>query len=101
MNSSTEITPSISIHRAALQGYLVGLLGLLLVVENVLSVLTTGGSLTDISGVVLGLCALGGGALGYFRPERLSRGTEPAPTYLYVLTGVATVAFLVSIFFIL
>jgi hypothetical protein len=98
MNRSIRMTPSISTHRAALQGYLVGLLGLLFVVTNAQSALTTGGSLTDISGIVLGLCAIGGGALGYFRPEQLSRGTEPAPAYLYVLAGIATVAFLASIF---
>ena len=93
--------PSISIHRATLQGYLMFLLGLLFVVENILSMFTTGLSLVDLSGIALGLFAIGGGALGYFRPEQLSRGTEPAPTYLYVLACIATVAFVYSIFFVL
>ncbi|WP_327050896.1 hypothetical protein [Halomicrococcus gelatinilyticus] len=88
---------SISIQRAALQGYLLILLGLLFVVENALSVLAASGSLTGISGVVLGLFAIGSGVLVYFRPDKVSRGTEPAPTYLYALAGVATIAFLFSI----
>jgi len=90
------MSPSTSLHRAALQGYLIALLGLLFVIENALSVLTTGGSVTDISGIVLGLFAIGGGILGYFSPERFPHGSEPAPTYLYVLAGIATVAFVVA-----
>lgn len=96
MNSSSGRLASISIHRATLQGYLLVLVGFLFIVENALSVLRTGGTLTEISGIVLGLFAIGGGAVSYFDPDQFSRGTEPAPTYLYVLAGVATVAFIVS-----
>ncbi|EMA45630.1 hypothetical protein C448_07332 [Halococcus morrhuae DSM 1307] len=92
---------SISIRRATFQGYLVFLLGMLLIVENVLSALTTGDFYTDIIGIALGLFAIGGGVLSYLRPEQLSRGTEPAPTYLYVIAGIATVAFVFWIFFML
>jgi len=97
MSSRFATVPSISLHRAAIQGYLVGLLGLLFVIENALSMLTTGGSVTDVSGIVLGLFAIGGAVLGYFSPQRFPRGTEPAPPYLYVLAGGATAAFAVTI----
>jgi surface polysaccharide O-acyltransferase-like enzyme len=101
MNSSTVRGASISIQRATLQGYLLILLGLLFVVENAVSVLASKGSLTGISGVVLGLFAIGSGVLVYVRPEKVSRGTDPAPTYLYVLAGVVTIAFLFSIIYVL
>jgi surface polysaccharide O-acyltransferase-like enzyme len=101
MNSSTVRGPSLPIQRATLQGYLLILLGLLFVVENAVSVLAASGSLTGISGVVLGFFAIGTGVLVSVRPENVSRGTEPAPTYLYVLAGVATIAFLFSIVFVL
>jgi len=51
--------------------------------SRVLDRLPTGGSLTDISGIALGFFAIGGGVLGYFRPDHLPGGTECAP-YLYV-----------------
>ncbi|WP_089816187.1 hypothetical protein [Halomicrobium zhouii] len=97
MNGSSTTVPSVSIHRAALQGYLLVLLGFLFVIENALSVLTASVSGAHVSGLVLGLFGIGGGVLGYSSPERFPRGTEPAPTYLYVLAGVATVAFVFSI----
>lgn len=93
MNNNTATASSISIHRAALTGYLILLLGLSLVVGNALSAFTAGMSLTNISGIALGLFGIGGGALGYFRPERFPRGADPAPTHLYVLAGIATVFF--------
>ena len=96
MNDGPTTFSSGSIHRGALQGYLIGLLGLLFVIENALSVLTVGWSVARLGGLVLGLCAIGGGVFGYFCPERFPHGTEPAPTYLYVLAGVATVAFVVT-----
>lgn len=99
MNSSTTTADWVSAHRASLQGYLVVLVGLMLIAENVSSGVATGGFLTNVGGVVLGVLAVGGGAFGYLRPEQLPRGTEPAPGYLYVLAGVATVAFLLSMFF--
>jgi hypothetical protein len=99
MGEGPPTLSSISLHRAAIQGYLIVLVGLVFVVENGLSVLTTDGSVTEMAGIVLGICAIGGGALGYFRPERFSRGTEPAPRYQYVLAGVATAAFVLTIFF--
>lgn len=93
MTENTGAAPSVSIHKAALQGYLVFLLGVLLVSKNALSALTTGISLNGISGIVLGLFGIGGGAFGYFRPERFSHGAEPAPLYLYIIAGTASVAF--------
>lgn len=93
MNNNTETVSSISIHRAALHGYLILLVGLLFGVESALSALTTGMSLFNIGGIVVGLYGIGGGALGYFRPEGFPRGTEPSPTYLYVLAGISTLAF--------
>lgn len=92
MNNNTATVSSISIHRAALHGYLILLVGLLFLVENAIA-LTAGMSLTAISGIALGLFGIGGGALGYFKPERFPHGAEPAPTYLYILAGVATVFF--------
>lgn len=92
MNNNTATASSISIHRAALEGYLILLVGLLFLVENGIA-LTAGMSLTNISGIALGLFGIAGGALGYFMPERFPRGTQPAPTHLYVLAGIATVFF--------
>ena len=98
VNSSNATAPSISIRRATLQGYLVFLLGLLLVIDNTLAALSTGTSLADISGTAVGLFAIGGGVLSHIRPERIPRGAESPPTYLYVLAGIASVAFVFATF---
>ena len=92
-----SIVPSVSFTRASLQGYLVSLFGVLILVENVLSALADGTSLPEIGGIALGLFAIGGSVLASFRPERLPRGTEPAPPSLYGLAGVTTVAFGIAI----
>lgn len=93
MNDSLRGGRSVSVHQAALKGYLVSLVGAMLVVDNALSVLTAGVSLTASGGVVLGLFGIGGGALGYFRPERFPDGDKPASAFLYGIAGVASVAF--------
>lgn len=86
-------TTALSLRRATLHGYVAVLLGVLFGAFGAPSVLATGRSAADVGTVVLGVLAVRSGVRGYFRPEQYPRGSESAPTYLYVLAGVATVAF--------
>ena len=97
MIENNAVSAAVSARRADLYGYLLVLPGLLFVVENVVAAQTTGVSLAEISGSVLGLFAIGTGVLVYFEPRRIPRGTEPAPTHLYVLAGVSTLAFTAAV----
>jgi hypothetical protein len=83
-----ERLPSVS--RATLHGYVVGLVGLAFVTEHAPAALR--GSVVGAAGVGLGLLALAAGALVGLQPERLARGSEAAPTALYLLAGAATAA---------
>ncbi len=85
------------IQRVTLQGYLVLLVGLLFIVQNTRSAISTGVSIADGSGIVPGLFGIGSGVFGYLRPNQLPRGTEAAPPYLYALASIATVAFVIVI----
>ncbi|MDS0294085.1 hypothetical protein [Halogeometricum luteum] len=85
--------PLPSVRRATLHGYVTVLLGTLLVAFGALSGPAVGRPTAEFGGIVLGILAVGSGVVGHIRPERFPRGTESAPTSLYLLAGVATVAF--------
>ena len=89
----TVIAFPISIRRAHLHGYLVSLVGLLLLVEAASTALTAGLSLAVGCGGIVGLFAVGGGVLVSVAPDRHPRGSDPAPPQLYLIAGIATVAF--------
>ena len=97
MAASNVSSAVVSARRADLYGYLLFLPGLLFIVENAAAALTTGVSLAEIGGFVLGLFAIGTGVLVHFEPQRVSRGTEPTPSHLYVLAGVTTLAFAATV----
>jgi hypothetical protein len=89
---------SISIRRADLVGYLMSLVGLMLIIDSVWTAFVSGVALGSIGEMTVGLSAIAGSIYGYFRPDEMPDGTEPAPLYLYVLASIATVAFVFWMF---
>jgi hypothetical protein len=82
--------------KADLDGYVLVLVGLLFVLDNGMRVREVGQNLAAVGGVVLGMVAVTTGIYLRWHPTDESQ-TEPAPAYLYVLAGVATVAFIVAV----
>jgi hypothetical protein len=99
MSSGRVDIDSFSIQRASLTGYLIILVGLGFAVDYGWRAISSGVTLVTVSAMILGLSAIAGGVLGHLRPDELPNGTEPAPTYLYILASIATIAFAFWMFF--
>lgn len=99
MSSSETNIDSRSIRRASLSGYLLILVGLTFVIDYGWRALSSGVTLVTVAAMIVGLFTIAGGILGHLRPNELPNGAEPAPTYLYVLASIATIAFAFWAFF--
>ena len=94
MSTALSSAPVEWIRRVDLFAYVLGLLGVSFLTEFAT---WSGGSVETVASLgaaMVGLCTVAGALLVRRHPENVRRGTEPAPLFLYVLAGVATVAFL-------
>ena len=94
MSTALSATPVESVRRVDLFAYVLGLLGLSFVTEFAAG--SGGGSavtLVSAGAALMGLCVVLGAFHVRRHPQNVRRGTEPAPVFLYVLAGVATLAF--------
>jgi hypothetical protein len=83
-----------TIRRADIWSYIFVLLGIQIIIDYGL---TSSGVALQIGGIVVGLSAIGGSVLNYLNPDNINNGSDPAPSYLFVLAGIATVAFAIVI----
>ena len=96
MSTALSAAPVESVRRVDLFAYVLGLLGVSLVTEFVAG--GDGGSaatLVSVGATLMGACVVLGAFHVRRHPENVRRGTEPAPVFLYLIAGVASVAFLV------
>ena len=96
MSTALSAAPVESVRRVDLFAYALGLLG----VSFVPGFATDGGggsaaTLVSAGAALMGICVVLGAFHVRRHPENVRRGTEPAPVFLYLLAGVASVAFLV------
>lgn len=85
-----------NVRKADLNGYILVLVGLLFVLNNGMQLRETGPNMAAVGGTVLGFLTVGLGIYERRNPTDEAQ-TEPAPTYLYVLAGIATVAFVAAV----
>ena len=93
MSTALSATPVESVRRVDLFAYVLGLLGLSFVTDAAAG---SGSAepFVSLGAALVGACVVIGAFHVRRHPENVRRGTEPAPVFLYVLAGVASVAFL-------
>lgn len=95
VSTAFSSAPVDRIRRVDLFAYVLALLGLSFVTEFAAG--SDGGSaaaVTSLGTALVGGCTALGALIVRRHPENVRRGTEPAPVFLYLIAGVATVAFL-------
>lgn len=92
MATALSEPPTDQISRAALMAYLFGLMGVTFVIDNAISMLVHGVNTYAAGMAGAGLFALAGTVAIVRNPDTLRKGSEPAPTYLYILPLISTVA---------
>lgn len=91
MSTVLSSAPVAWIRRVDLFAYVLGLLGVSFLTEFA----TGSGSaetVASLGAALVGVCVVLGALVVRRHPGNVRRGTEPAPAFLHVLAGVATVA---------
>jgi drug/metabolite transporter (DMT)-like permease len=95
VSTALSSAPVERIRRVDLFAYVLALLGVSFVTEFAAGGGGSAAAVTSVGAAIVGVCAIVGALHVRRHPENVRRGTESAPVFLYLLAGVATVAFLV------
>ena len=95
MSRALSATPLESVRRVDLFAYVLALLGLSFVPEFAADGGGSAATLASAGAALVCLCVVLGAFHVRRHPENVRRGAEPAPVFLYLIAGVASVAFLV------